>query len=822
MNDAETFGVSVFGSYQDRSMGSRGVNVSNYAFFNYDSTPGVLGFLDNAEIVNAPAEGALMALPANMGLNFAKIDRERLNGMLTLQFAPGDRTTITADALYTSNELSSDNIVPGIWFSRQFSYIEFDGSPVMATPLRLIENIAPPDGRGKDYFFASWDDNTKDEMLTLGLNAEHELNDNFSLLFDAATSSAESGGNGPQGTSSWRFNVAAAGAGWQAADYSGGVPTATIGVVENAGPAGGNNNGILDVGDIATQTALSTYSNQETDIDQINLGSAWDNNEGVRVQFGVGYMTTEMHQTNRGTLDFLGGWGVGYQDIPDPSYLTQVNVPAQFEDLDFPGYQGAEVPAGYVATTLGTESFQNDPYTFVRSLDGYVRADTTVFDFDNLSPNGAADNLIEEDTIAAYFSASFEGEIGGFPTSTVVGVRYESTDVSSTTQQTVPLSLTWTSDNDWRQNPSADLVALKESHDYDNFLPNIDFSVDLTDRWKTRASVSQTIARAQYNSLFITTGVNTPPTPTLLGGRSTATKGNVALDPLESTNFDLSLEFYYDDSSYASVGFFTKSVNNFVGTAVIDQTLFDLRDVTSGAPGTLSGDARQALLDQGWVVNEQNIFTMAAILANPDDFPGGANDYLDPSEAGGAQQALDIIALYDLDATPTDPFFVFSTSQPVNNETAVIDGWEFAWQHFFGESGFGFQVNATMVNGDIEYDVYADPNVSQFALLGLSDSANAVAIYERGSWSARIAYNWRDTFLADTVTYGLQGFPRYVKEYDQLDFQVSWAPTESLTLALDGINVTGEGQVTYSRTENMQWWNGEADPRWVLSARYDF
>jgi TonB-dependent receptor len=255
---------------------------------------------------------------------------------------------------------------------------------------------------------------------------------------------------------------------------------------------------------------------------------------------------------------------------------------------------------------------------------------------------------------------------------------------------------------------------------------------------------------------------------------------------------------------------------------VIDQTLFDLRDVTSGAPGTLSGDAAQALVDQGWVVNEQNIFTMAAILANPDDYPGGAAEYLDPSEPGGAQQALDIIALYDLDAAPTDPFFVFSTSQPVNNETAVIDGFEFAWQHFFGESGFGFQVNATMVNGDIEYDVYADPSVAQFALLGLSDSANAVAIYERGSWSARLAYNWRDTFLQDTVTYGLQGFPRYVKEYDQLDFQVSWAPNDNLTLALDGINVTGEGQVTYSRTENMQWWNGEADPRWVLSARYDF
>ena len=119
------------------------------------------------------------------------------------------------------------------------------------------------------------------------------------------------------------------------------------------------------------------------------------------------------------------------------------------------------------------------------------------------------------------------------------------------------------------------------------------------------------------------------------------------------------------------------------------------------------------------------MFTMAAILSNPASFPGGANDYIDPSETGGAQQALNIIAAYEIipsGCTPSlattpkivcgtgaDPLYNFNLSQPVNTETAKIDGIEVAWQHFFGDSGFGFQANATFVNGDVGYDLGADP-----------------------------------------------------------------------------------------------------------------
>ena len=85
---------------------------------------------------------------------------------------------------------------------------------------------------------------------------------------------------------------------------------------------------------------------------------------------------------------------------------------------------------------------------------------------------------------------------------------------------------------------------------------------------KVRASVSQTIARPQYNNMFMTTAVGGPSTLTMLGGVPTASRGNASLAPLESTNLDVSFEWYYCESSYASIGFFTKAVNNFVGTGV--------------------------------------------------------------------------------------------------------------------------------------------------------------------------------------------------------------------------------------------------------------
>ncbi len=839
-NDGETFGVSAFASYQERKTSARGISVEQFAFFDY--SPTLPNFLPGSQVVNAPANGALIALPSNIGISEAHIERERINGMVTIQWAPGENTTITADAMYTSNKLAQDSVVPGMWFSRQYSYIEFDGSPIVATPVKLIEPIALPGGRGKDLFYANYDDNTADDSLTIGLNLNHSFSDAWSVDFDAATSSTESGGDGPNGNNSIRMNVAAAGSGWQAAYYGGGSATATIGVLDNVANAHGNGNNILDVPDISTQTFRTIFSEQETDTDQFNLSASWVKNESVSVKFGVGVMSTKMQALHSETQDFLGGWGVGFNptgqsDIPDPALLEQINVLQSLNDLAHSGYPDTNMyPAsGYYMTTLGQESFRVEPWSFAQAMEAstlYPAWDTT-----NLTPAAYDNNTIEEDIYSAYVQAKFDGEIGGLATQTVVGLRYEQTDVKADAQQNIVTGFLWTSDNDFQRVFGTDLTALTDESDYNNFLPNIDFSVALNDTMKVRASVSQTIARPQYNNLFSTTAVNGPGTLTMLGGFPTASTGNASLQPLESTNLDVSFEWYYSEGSYASVGFFTKAVNNFVGTGVTTTPLFGLQDPSSGAPGTLTAAAAAALTAQGWAVNEQNMFTMAAILSDPVGFPGGANAYLDPSETGGSQQALDMIANYDLVAAPctpdtvlpkvlcgtgADPAFQFDLSQPVNNQTANIDGFELAWQHFFGDSGFGFQANATIVNGDVGYDLTARPEIAQFALEGLSDSANAVLIFEKFGLSTRLAYNWRDAFLQSTVYQGQQGLPGFVDEYTQIDLNVTYNFSDRLSVGLDGINITGEGQLIYSRTKQMQFWNGEGDPRWMLTARYNF
>ncbi|MEI9904683.1 MAG: hypothetical protein WDN06_12455 [Asticcacaulis sp.] len=80
-----------------------------------------------------------------------------------------------------------------------------------------------------------------------------------------------------------------------------------------------------------------------------------------------------------------------------------------------------------------------------------------------------------------------------------------------------------------------------------------------------------------------------------------------------------------------------------------------------------------------------------------------------------------------------DPLAMFTVSQPVNNHTANIDGFEFAVQHFFGDTGFGIAASATTVNGDVSLDDAADPGPNapdQFALEGLSNTYNITGIYE--------------------------------------------------------------------------------------------
>jgi len=817
-NDDETFGISLFGSYQERDGSVRsGTTGGDVWIYPYNSANSAVA---NAAQTNEPAPGSLAGYPSNVRTEYATTHRERTNAMLSMQFAPSDRLTITADAMYTVNDLDHNSIQDQQYFARAFTVVDWDGSDVVASPLVLAEYYSPEapafTAVGSDILHDNRWARMRDEMKSFGVNLDWEYSDTMSFGLDMATSTSESGGRFPGGFAVYRTPIAGAVSGWRAVDLSGDVPVAAIAITDGWG----NQDGIYDVTDVGSQQARRNWNNQTHDLDQLQLSGSWEASDGLTVDFGVGQIKSEMHQYFRAQGNTLGGWGVGFTgdiEAMAPGLIERACTICEFRDLNFDASGVAALaPPGSSLITLGEVSMRVNPEALWYAMDGWNLSGRT-FDANNPNERGLDDNLITEDITSAYISTTMDGQIGDKEMQIVAGLRYEATDASSATVQNVIEAFRWDSDNDMTDIYGPDVSVVSEVYSYNNLLPNLDFSVNLTDEIKLRASFSKTTARPQYSYMFVKTDAGDGTTLTHLGGIATGSKGTVKLDPLESNNFDLSLEYYYGESNYASVGYFTKSVSNFVGIETIPQPLFGLRDVTArnAATNNRLHQAILALEAGNYAVTEESLFTMTAIIDNPVDFPGGPAEF-----DGSSAQALDVLNNYDIFPNSDDPLFVFETSQPVNNKTANIDGFEVAVQHFFGDSGFGIIANATLVNGDINFDNSAPPTFDQFALEGLSDSANLIGVWENDTFGARIAYNWRDAFLAQTNTGQFQ--PQYFDEHAQLDVNFSWNVTDALSLSLDGINLTEEGLVAYGRTRNKVRFAKEYDARWVLAARYNF
>tara|TARA_R110002124_G_scaffold7503_2_gene42841 strand:- start:2430 stop:3143 length:714 start_codon:yes stop_codon:yes gene_type:complete len=202
---------------------------------------------------------------------------------------------------------------------------------------------------------------------------------------------------------------------------------------------------------------------------------------------------------------------------------------------------------------------------------------------------------------------------------------------------------------------------------------------------------------------------------------------------------------------------------------------------------------------------------MAMFVANQD-----VNGNIEDAEYDRLEGSFEIVPNSD------DPLFNFALNQPINNESAEINGLELQAQHFFGESGFGVVGSYTVVNGDVGFDVSGAPNVSQFALQGLSDTANFTLIYEKEGWSSRLAYNWRDEFLASANDGSGFNNPIFVEAYGQIDFNLSYSFSENLAVSFDAINLNEEGSRSFSRSKTDLHFLRENAARYYLGVRYKF
>ena len=108
-NEEQTFGASLFGSYQKRHFSAMNASVNGWNISTLAALLDPSGGHVNAltKINNAPTDpNTLVARPDDARYHFAEDSNTRINLEGTLQFRPTDRLTVTADGLFAQNKAS--------------------------------------------------------------------------------------------------------------------------------------------------------------------------------------------------------------------------------------------------------------------------------------------------------------------------------------------------------------------------------------------------------------------------------------------------------------------------------------------------------------------------------------------------------------------------------------------------------------------------------------------------------------------------------------------------------------------------------------------
>jgi len=696
--------------------------------------------------------------PQNHFINVQRDRRTRDNANVVLQFAPSDKLTVTADALYSKYELLRDQNMLVNWFGSRPGWhdIVTDKNGTITHFVADDKDVAG--GFVQSTEFNAIRENRKSDTLEFGLNAKYEITDNFSVIADAYRSESNykdpNGFGNSQVTMGYRNRLT-----W---DMNGNSIPAISGFESGTGTDGrqpdadGNltipNKDYLDPSNLRPGFTVRNGRVVKDTMDQFKLEGIYNSDEStglVKSTFGFSSKShekaRESYTTDRALTD--AEKATVKANRPEANvdghlncmfcdgafYWTQVPMP-KVTVLD----AGSDFLSGVSKTgPIQTKWLQFSYDEFRKVYEGAVGLtfNTALVPSDTFAVN--------EDINALYTQLEFAGDLSGHTYHFVTGLRYERTDLDIDGNLSSLVSVA--PQGEVLSKTLSDVTPTTLKSSYDEFLPNIDFKINLTDDLIARADYSKTITRPQIDALRPNLTFGDLKT----GGPYPVTAGNPELKPLESQNIDLALEWYYGKGSYASAGLFYKQVDNFIVNATGGQKIND----STGKPA------------------------------------------VDPT---------------------TGQEIMFQVTKPSNVETANVDGFEFAVQHMFGESGFGAVVNGTIVNTNATYDI--NKFDTAFALLGLSDSYNLVGFYETDKYQVRLAYNWRDEFLQSLH----DAEPHFVKAYGQFDLSASYNLTQNITLTFDGINITNQAYQVRGRYANQFELAETSGPRYSLGVRASF
>jgi TonB-dependent receptor len=181
----------------------------------------------------------------------------------------------------------------------------------------------------------------------------------------------------------------------------------------------------------------------------------------------------------------------------------------------------------------------------------------------NLSGNGSVDGPpldpartynINERSYAGYAQVNYAFELGGEVTMDgAIGVRVVQTKEDITgTLQGLPGGPT----------------PVDYQNEYTDFLPNANMRIRFSPQWQLRLAATETRTRPAFDQLNPAFRLDSPPgcSPALPSCFRRGNGGNPFLRPLDSRNYDASLEYYFSRNGFASVAVFRRDMRGFIAT----------------------------------------------------------------------------------------------------------------------------------------------------------------------------------------------------------------------------------------------------------------
>ncbi len=177
-------------------------------------------------------------------------------------------------------------------------------------------------------------------------------------------------------------------------------------------------------------------------------------------------------------------------------------------------------------------------------------ADFLSFYDDPLVPN-RSEREVDETDKGVFLQADFNTTVGGMVLRGNAGIRYAQTEVTAKGWQTIAVGTPPVTTYDY----------VTTDNDYDDVLPSFNLALEPREDVVIRLGAAKVMSRPTLGDL--TPGGSVSPTT------RTVSYGNPLLDPFRATNYDFSVEWYFQTEGLLAAAVFYKDIDSFITSETV-------------------------------------------------------------------------------------------------------------------------------------------------------------------------------------------------------------------------------------------------------------